>query len=404
MTAPLNASRRPPYKLAGLALTVIVVAVLRLIFLQFQDRLSPKTTLILQAPRAGLVMDPGSKVTYNGVAIGRVSNVDVAEGGGRPQAQLILQVDPRYIPSIPANVEARINATTVFGNKYVSLTSPAAPVPQRVTADTVITATSTTTEFNTLFETIVSIAEKVDPVKLNQTLVATAQALSGLGTRFGETVIHANEILDDVNPRMPEVRGDLQKLGELADVYTDASPALWDFLTNAVTTARTFNEQELEVDTALIASIGVGNSGADVFERGGPYLTRGAQDLVPTAQLGDYYSPEILCTFRNFAEVAPRLQEILGGSNGYALRSAGTFFGAGGPYIYPDNLPRINARGGPEGKPGCWQKITHELWPAPYLVMDTGYSLAPYNHFELGSPLLIDYVWGRQVGEYTINP
>ena len=72
--------------------------------------------------------------------------------------------------------------------------------------------------------------------------------------------------------------------------------------------------------------------------------------------------------------------------------------------MYPDNLPRINAHGGPEGKPGCWQTITHDLWPAPYLVMDTGFSLAPYNHFQLGSPFAIDYVWGRQVGEYTINP
>jgi hypothetical protein len=25
-------------------------------------------------------------------------------------------------------------------------------------------------------------------------------------------------------------------------------------------------------------------------------------------------------------------------------------------------------------------------------------------HFELGQPMLIDYVWGRQVGENTINP
>ena len=42
-----------------------------------------------------------------------------------------------------------------------------------------------------------------------------------------------------------------------------------------------------------------------------------------------------------------------------------------------DNLPRVNARGGPGGRPGCWQKITRELWPAPYLVMDTGLSIAP---------------------------
>ena len=38
------------------------------------------------------------------------------------------------------------------------------------------------------------------------------------------------------------------------------------------------------------------------------------------------------------------------------------------------------------------------------VVMDTGSSTAPYNHLELGSPMYVDYVWGRQIGEYTINP
>ena len=72
--------------------------------------------------------------------------------------------------------------------------------------------------------------------------------------------------------------------------------------------------------------------------------------------------------------------------------------------MYPDNLPRVNAKGGPEGRPGCWQKVTRDLFPAPYLVMDTGASTAPYNHLELGQPIAIEYVWGRQIGENTINP
>ena len=78
--------------------------------------------------------------------------------------------------------------------------------------------------------------------------------------------------------------------------------------------------------------------------------------------------------------------------------------GVGNAYKYPDNLPRVNAKGGPEGRPGCWQPITRDLWPMPYLVMDTGVSLAPYNHFELGHPIMAEYVWGRQVGEQSINP
>ena len=55
--------------------------------------------------------------------------------------------------------------------------------------------------------------------------------------------------------------------------------------------------------------------------------------------------------------------------------------------------------------------------------MDTGASIAPYNHFELASPMSCllcvipilplpipvffpgsEYIWGRQVGEFTINP
>ncbi|WP_155267909.1 MCE family protein, partial [Mycobacterium avium] len=29
---------------------------------------------------------------------------------------------------------------------------------------------------------------------------------------------------------------------------------------------------------------------------------------------------------------------------------------------------------------------------------------APYNHLETGSPYANEYVWGRQVGDNTINP
>ena len=131
---------------------------------------------------------------------------------------------------------------------------------------------------------------------------------------------------------------------------------------------------------------------------------RGVADLVPTSQLLDTYSPALFCTIRNFAGAAPKVANLIGGGNGYSLRTWTTLLGAENPYVYPDNLPRVNARGGPGGAPGCWQSITPDLWPAPYLVMDTGASIAPYNHWELGQPILTEYVWGRQGGENTINP
>jgi phospholipid/cholesterol/gamma-HCH transport system substrate-binding protein len=403
MTAPLNRSRTPPYKLAGLVLALIFIAAIVLAFMQFRGDFLKREKLTMISSRAGLSMDPGAKVTYNGVEIGRVGQVDQVNVGDQPRAKIILDVDPKYLKLIPKNVDANITATTVFGNKYISFTSPKNPTPQRITKSDVIDVTAVTTEFNTLFETIVDVSEQVDPIKLNQTLSATAQALGGLGDRFGQSIVHGNEILADVNPQMPQIRKDNQLLAALGDTYANAAPDLFDGLQNAVTTARTLNEQRGNVDQALMAAVGFGNTGGDIFERGGPYLVRGTQDLIPTSQLLDTYSPALACTIRNFHDVDPKVAASLGG-NGYSLQTLSELMGAGNPYVYPDNLPRVNARGGPEGRPGCWQPITHDLFPAPYLVMDTGASIAPYNHFGLGQPILIEYVWGRQIGENTINP
>ncbi|WP_084459181.1 MCE family protein [Mycolicibacterium houstonense] len=381
---------------------IVVVAVLTLTWMQFRGAFDEKTQLTVLSGRAGLSMDPGSKVTFNGVPIGRLASVDVVTVDDKPEAKLTLDVKPQYLKLIPENVTAELRATTVFGNKYISFLSPPNPSPQRVSPATPIRAQGVTTEFNSLFETITAISEQIDPIKLNQTLTATAQALDGLGDKFGQSIVDGNDILTELNPRMPQIRRDMAGLADLGELYADASPDLFDGLSNAVTTARTLNEQRGNLDQALVAAVGFGNTGADIFERGGPYLVRGGQDLLPVAEMLDRNSPALACSVRNYAEAAPKFAAQT--RNGYALELHDFLIGAGNPYVYPDNLPRVNAKGGPEGRPGCWQPITKDLWPAPYLVMDTGASIAPYNHLEMGQPLVTEYVWGRQIGENTINP
>jgi phospholipid/cholesterol/gamma-HCH transport system substrate-binding protein len=433
MTHPrgkINKAPFQPFRIAGVVVFLIAALVLLFVYRQYSGYYVDKTKLTMLSDRAGLVMDPGSKVTYNGVQIGRVADIDEIQKDGKPAAKFTLDVYPKYLHLIPANVDAKIVATTVFGEKYVSMTAPENPLPQRITPKNVIDARSVTTEVNTLFETITSIAEKVDPVKVNLTLSAAAQALSGLGEKFGQSIINGSAALDEVNPRMPIIRHDIQQLAKLGDTFADASPDLFDFLNNAATTAHTVHAQEKDLDQALLAATGFGATGAEIFNKGGPYFARAAKDLVPTAQVLDTYSPELYCTFRNLHDVEPKVAAF---TSPYSLRSETEIFsglglalslpglgitaatmglsaltgligGAPNPYIYPENLPRINAHGGPGGAPGCWQTITRELWPAPTLILDTGNSLAPYNHVDTGSPYAVEYVWGRQVGDHTINP
>ena len=128
----------PPIKLAGLALLAIIALTLTLVYLQFKGDLSPKTQLTLVSGRAGLVMDPGSKVTYNGVEIGRVATVSSTESNGESAARITMNVNPRFLAAIPANVDADIKATTIFGNKYVSLTTPKNPTRARISSADII--------------------------------------------------------------------------------------------------------------------------------------------------------------------------------------------------------------------------------------------------------------------------
>ena len=105
---------------AGVAALAVMALLLVLVGQSFRGAFDPEIRLTLLTARAGLVLDPGAKVTYNGVPIGRVSQV-VAAGD---RARVMLDVDPRHVPLLPANVEASVTATTVFGNKYVALRSP----------------------------------------------------------------------------------------------------------------------------------------------------------------------------------------------------------------------------------------------------------------------------------------
>ncbi|MGH3555442.1 MAG: MlaD family protein, partial [Mycobacterium sp.] len=76
--------------LEGAVLLLVGALVLALVYLQFRGDFTPKTELTVVATRAGLVMEPGSKVTYNGVAIGRVDRISEIERDDRPAAKLVV--------------------------------------------------------------------------------------------------------------------------------------------------------------------------------------------------------------------------------------------------------------------------------------------------------------------------
>ena len=86
------------------------------------------------------------------------------------------------------------------------------------------------------------------------------------------------------------------------------------------------------------------------------------------------YSPSYTCLFQGaqwFLENGGR--DAIGGNGKSVIMDAALLMGDD-PYRYPDNLPIVNATGGPGGKPSCGSLPDPcKNFPVKYLVTDTGF-------------------------------
>ena len=190
-----------------------------------------------------------------------------------------------------------------------------------------------------------------------------------------QAITDANNVLLAVNPRMPTVQQDWQLFGQTAaGVFgcgaghpVDAGFVLHDQLPRSPPTPDA-------LDTLLLSAVGFSQAGINTIGGNQPNLVRAMNILDPTTALLMKYSPTYTCLFQGaqwFLEHGGR--DALGGNGKSVIMDAALLFGDD-PYRYPDNLPKVNATGGPGGKPSCGSlPDASKNFPVKYLVTDTGF-------------------------------
>jgi len=357
-------------------LLIVVSAFVYVCSAQFVGIFRSFVPVTLTAERSGLVMETGAKVKMRGVVVGRVGEIR----GGTGNAELTLELDPDKVGYIPANVGARIEATTAFGAKYVELLVPGNPTAQRIHAGAVLMSNNISTEVNTVFQSLTAVLRQADPAKLNAVLTALAEGLRGKGTEIGNAITSADDVLAALNARTDVITADLRSAKGFADAYAAATPGLLATLDAATTTAHTITTHASALDTLLLNVIGLSQEGTELLAPNQQNLISAVNNLEPTTALLLEYSPSYTC----FLVGADWLLheggslEGAGGGNGYStVVDAAILFGDD-VYRYPDNLPKVNAKGGPGGRPGCGSLPNAQLnFPVKQLVTDTGWGLAP---------------------------
>ena len=234
---------------------------------QFNRDFRPYARVTLTSDRSGLVMEPGAKVKLRGVQVGRVASIQPGD-----PVKLRLELYPEQLKYIPANVGAKITATTAFGAKYVDLLTPADPSPRRLTAGAVVESRNVSTEVNTVFQNLVAVLNQIDVAKLNAVLTALADGFRGKGEAIGEATTDLNEVLMAINPRSETIRADYRALKGFSDTYSAAARNIVTVLDAASTTSTTITDNAKQLDSLLLNVIGLSRSGINLIgpEQGQP--------------------------------------------------------------------------------------------------------------------------------------
>ncbi len=353
-----------------LILVVIFAVLIWLSYALFAGTLRPEVPVTLTSDRAGLVMETNAKVKLRGVQVGRVDAI----AGGKEPVVLKLQIDPDQIKYIPANIEAQIRATTVFGAKFVDLVYPDDPSPQRLTEGQVLKSRNVSTEVNTVFENIVDVLNQVDTAKLNSTLSALAEGVRGQGEKIGQATTDANQVLLELNARSDTIGEDWRALKGFNDAYSGAAQDILAVLNAASTTSATITSHTKQLDALLMATIGLSNSGISLLAPNQANLIKAINVLEPTTNLLYKYNPEYTCLLVGAKTLLDTGGYEAPGGNGRTLvLDTGISLGDD-PYHYPTNLPVIGAKGGPGGKPSCGSlPDVAKNWPVRNLVTNTGF-------------------------------
>ncbi|RFD26021.1 MCE-family protein [Mycobacterium uberis] len=391
-------SRLRTVRLAAALLASLIITSVVLTYFSYMAAFTSTDTVTVSSPRAGLVMEKGAKVKYRGIQIGKVTDISYRDD----QAQLTLSINSAEMDFIPSNATVHIVGNTIFSAKSVDFVPPETTPARPLRPNAHVRASAVQLEVNTLFQSLIDLLHKINPVDLNATLSALSEGLRDHGHDLGALLSGLNMLAQQANPKLATLQEDFRKAAVVANIYADAAPDLNTVINNVPTISRAVIDQRDNLNDTLLATIGLSNNAYETLAPAERNLIDSVSRLRSPLKVGADYSPEIGCLFRGISRGVREFAPLIG------VRKAGLFtsssFILGSPsYTYPESLPIVNASGGPNcrGLPDMPTKQTGgSFYRAPFLVTDNAYiPYEPFTELQVDAPSTLQFLWNGAFAE-----
>jgi phospholipid/cholesterol/gamma-HCH transport system substrate-binding protein len=225
-------------------LTVISLGVLGVYYLQIPSLVGiGRYTLKADLPATGGLY-PTANVTYRGITIGKVTDVEPTEHG----AQATMSIDSQY--KIPVDTVANVHSVSAVGEQYLDLVSTGNPGKYFAEGQT-ITKGTVPAEIGPALDTANRGLAALPKDKIATLLDETAESVGGLGPALQRLVDSTQAIVGDFRTNITNVNDIIQNSGGVLDSQVKSSDAIERWARNLNTLAAQAAQRDTNVKSIL---------------------------------------------------------------------------------------------------------------------------------------------------------
>jgi phospholipid/cholesterol/gamma-HCH transport system substrate-binding protein len=200
-------------------LTVIALLVLGLYYLRIPALMGiGQYTLKADLPASGGLY-PTSNVTYRGITIGKVTDVEPTEHG----AVATMTIASKY--KIPIDASANVHSVSAVGEQYLDLVSIGNPGKFFSPGQTIYKGT-VPSQIGPVLDAANRGLEALPKDKISELLDETAESVGGLGPALQRLVDATQAIVGDFNKNVTDVNDIIQNSGPILDSQANSSSAI----------------------------------------------------------------------------------------------------------------------------------------------------------------------------------
>ncbi len=200
-------------------LTVVSIVALGWYYLQIPTLVGiGQYTLKAELPASGGLY-PTANVTYRGITIGRVTNVEPTEQG----AEATISIASSY--KIPVDTVANVHSVSAVGEQYLDLVSNGSPGKYLSDGQTIVKGT-VPSEIGPALDTANKGLAALPADKIPQLLDETAQSVGGLGPALQRLVDATQAIVGDFKNQITDVNDIIQHSGPVLDSQVNSASAI----------------------------------------------------------------------------------------------------------------------------------------------------------------------------------